>query len=114
MTLTVRCLGGPREGGWPGPGYHRLVRFLPNILLLLALPAGLLGHALGSQVIAALPLSGPVQGILALFVPLFIAGLFMLPFVAPYFDRKARQDLAAHRREQDAVGKVSGKPRKRR
>jgi hypothetical protein len=35
-----------------------------------------------------------------LFVPLFVAGLCMLPFLVPFIDRKAKQDLAAHARSQ--------------
>ena len=39
-------------------------------------------------------------GVLALFVPLLVAGLCMMPFLIPYLDRKAKADLAAHRREE--------------
>jgi hypothetical protein len=37
-----------------------------------------------------------------LFVPLLIGGLCMLPFLIPFVDRKAKQDLAAHRASQAA------------
>ena len=84
------------------------MRFLPTILLILSFPAGMLGYALGVRVMSALPLPEGVQGFLVLFVPLFIAGLFMLPFLVPFFDRKAKQDLAAHARDTESVANGSG------
>ena len=69
----------------------------PTLLLILAVPAGLLGYAVGVRIIEALPLPSGVQETLTLFAPLFVAGLFMLPFIAPFFDRMAKRDLAAHR-----------------
>jgi hypothetical protein len=36
-----------------------------------------------------------------LLVPLFVAGLVMMPFLIPFFDRKAKQDLAAYRASQE-------------
>ncbi len=79
------------------------MRYLPNALLVLALPAGLLGYLLGTAVMTALPLPEAVGGLLVVFAPLFVAGLFMVPFVVPFIDRKARQDLAAHRRSEEAA-----------
>jgi hypothetical protein len=76
------------------------MRHLPTILLVLALPAGALGYAVGLWLMSALPLPEDVQGLLVLFVPLFVAGLCMLPFLVPFIDRKAKQDLAAHARSQ--------------
>jgi hypothetical protein len=90
------------------------MRFLPVVLLVLALPAGLLGYVLGAQLMTALALPDQVRGILVLFVPLFAAGLFMLPFVVPFFDRKAKQDLAAHLRSQEALPKGRDRRGKRR
>ncbi len=78
------------------------MRLLRNILLVLALPAGALGYALGGWVLAALPVPGLSQGLVGLFVPLLVGGLFMLPCVIPFFDNKARQDLAAHRQTREA------------
>ena len=75
------------------------MRYLPNILLVLSLPAGMLGWAVATAVMTAL-LPGLAQTILMLFVPLLVAGLFMLPFLVPFFDRKAKQDLAAYRSRQ--------------
>jgi hypothetical protein len=36
-------------------------------------------------------------------VPLFVAGLVMLPFLIPFFDRKAKQDLAEYARTREAA-----------
>jgi uncharacterized membrane protein YfcA len=72
------------------------VRSLPTILLVLALPAGAVGYLIGVRVLQAL-LPEAIQGLVP-FAAVFIAGLAMLPFLIPYFDRKAKQDLAAYRR----------------
>jgi hypothetical protein len=73
-------------------------RQLPTILLVLSLPAGIVGYAIGAALVSALM---PVQttGLVGAFVALFIAGLCMVPFIVPALDRKAKEDLAAHRRE---------------
>src|SRR5947199_4983057 len=75
-------------------------RNLPTILLALSLPAGLLGYLLGGRVVAAV---APGSSLVELFVPLFIAGLCMMPFLVPWLDRRAKADLAAIRalREDD-------------
>ena len=39
-----------------------------------------------------------LQEFLILIAPLFVAGLVMVPFLIPFFDRKAKADLAEHRR----------------
>jgi hypothetical protein len=88
----------------------RLVRYLSAILLVLSLPAGALGYALGTRMVEAVAFPEPVQGILALFLPLFIGGLFMIPFVAVFFDRMAKRDLAA--RPQNRGGKPNDKGRR--
>jgi hypothetical protein len=36
-----------------------------------------------------------------MFVPLLVGGLFMMPFLIPFFDRKAKQDLEAYRRSKE-------------
>ena len=72
------------------------MRYLPNILLVLSLPAGLLGYALGVFLVRTLAPS-LANSIVVLFVALFVAGLCMVPFVIPFIDRKAKQDLAAYR-----------------
>ena len=39
-----------------------------------------------------------LKSFLVLIAPLFVAGLVMMPFLIPFFDRKAKADLAEHRR----------------
>ena len=80
------------------------MRSLPTVLLVLSLPAGAVGYALAVQVLEAMGLADAAQGLVALFVPLFVAGLVMLPFLIPFFDRKAKADLAAYRASQAAAG----------
>jgi hypothetical protein len=77
------------------PGYDGLVQILRPLLLILALPAGVLGYSLGGALVAALPLPAALEGIVGLFLPLFIGGLFMAPFVVPFLDQMAKRDLAA-------------------
>lgn len=75
------------------------MRFAPNVLLVLSLPAGLVGFVLGARLVAAMSLPSGINGIAELFIPLFIGGLCMLPFLIPFFDRMAKRDLEAHRRD---------------
>jgi hypothetical protein len=90
------------------------VKHLPTILLVLSAPAGILGYSIGAWLISSLSVSEDVHGLLFLFVPLFLAGLFMLPFLIPFFDRKAKAALAEHARSQEAIttekGDGSGAP----
>ena len=81
---------------------------LPTILLVLALPVGLVGYFAGAALVTALVPSG--GGILTIFVPLLVAGLFMIPFIAPWLDRKAKADLAEiqQRRSEEALGTGEG------
>jgi hypothetical protein len=69
-------------------------RNLPTILLALSLPAGLFGYLVGVQLVAAI---APGSTLVELFVPLFLAGLCMMPFLVPWLDRRAKADLAAIR-----------------
>jgi len=78
------------------------VRYIRIILLALSLPAGAIGYAVGAQIVAAIGVPGGTTGLLGLFVPLLVGGLFMLPFIAPFFDHMAKRDLAAHRAGQEA------------
>jgi hypothetical protein len=71
------------------------MRSLPTILLVLALPAGAIGYFVGARVLEAVLPEG-LQGLVP-FAALLIAGLAMLPFLIPFVDRKAKQDLAAYR-----------------
>jgi hypothetical protein len=59
------------------------------------------------RAISALPLSADAHDVLVMIVPLFVAGLFMLPFLIPTFDRMARRDLEAHRQRTGAPGSTS-------
>ena len=74
------------------------MRQLPTILLVLSLPAGVIGYAIGATLVSAL-MPGQTTGLVGAFVALLIAGLCMIPFLVPFLDRKAKEDLAAHRRE---------------
>jgi hypothetical protein len=80
------------------PGYDRTVPSLPTILLLLSFPAGALAYVVAARFLAGLPLDDGLRDFLVLIAPLFVAGLVMLPFLIPFFDRKAKADLAEHRR----------------
>lgn len=89
------------------------MKHLRTILLLLAVPAGILGYIVAVRVIAALSLPSGLEEPLSLTVPLFVAGLCMLPFIAPTFDRMARRDLEAHRegeRENAGAARTSDVP----
>ena len=85
------------------------MRYLSTLLLVLSLPAGAVGYAVGTAVMTAL-LPGQAQSILMLFVPLLVAGLFMLPFLVPFFDRKAKADLAAYRSREGLSPDASDTP----
>ena len=78
------------------------MRNLPTILLLLSFPAGVIGYALTVQVMTAI-LPGTSNDLIILLAALFVAGLVMLPFLIPFFDRKAKQDLASYRSEHPAT-----------
>ena len=86
-------------------GYDPAMRSMPTLLLLLSFPAGAIGYVVSSQLFAALALPEPALTFLVLFGPLLIAGLVMVPFLIPFFDRKAKEDLAAHRRRQESEAK---------
>ena len=74
------------------------MRSLPTILLILSFPAGAIAYVAAARIIGDLPLSEGLRGFFVLFLPLFFAGLVMLPFLIPFFDRKAKADLAEYRR----------------
>jgi hypothetical protein len=67
---------------------------LPDILAVLSIPVGIAVYLATAAVIAAVA-PGLAPTIVGLFVPLFVAGVCIIPFVAPWFDRKAKADLAA-------------------
>ena len=82
----------------------------PTLLALLSLPAGAIGYVVTTNILSALSLPQGIQGLVMLFVPLFVAGLCMLPFLAPFFDRMAKRDLAARPRDQAAVADPDADP----
>jgi hypothetical protein len=75
-----------------------------SVLVVLALIASVIGYLVTSSVMAGLDLPDGARTILLLVVPLAVAGLCMVPFVIPVFDRMAKRDLAAHRAAQAAQG----------
>jgi hypothetical protein len=76
------------------------MRHLPTILLVLSFPAGIIGYTLAADVLEGMTLPPDARSFVVLFVPLFVAGLFMVPFLIPFIDRKAKADLAAYRATQ--------------
>jgi hypothetical protein len=85
------------------------MRYLPETLLVLSLPVGALGIALTLYVLSAVA-PDLAHGVVGLFLPLLVGGLFMLPFLVPFFDRKAKEDLAAHRSAQEASDEAGDEP----
>jgi hypothetical protein len=79
-------------------GYDQRMRSLPTVLLVLSLPAGAIAYVVATQILSSLSLPNGLQEFLILIAPLFVAGLVMVPFLIPFFDRKAKADLAEHRR----------------
>lgn len=79
------------------------MRSLPTVLLILSFPAGAIAYVVAARVLAAVPLPDGLQDFLILLAPLFVAGLVMLPFLVPFFDRKAKADLAEHRRAMEST-----------
>ena len=71
---------------------------LPTLLLAMSLPAGAVAYSITGQVLMALLPRDASRDFIVLIVPLFVAGLVMMPFLIPFFDRKAKEDLAEHRR----------------
>jgi hypothetical protein len=69
----------------------------PIILAILSLVAAAIGYAVAVAILSALPLPKGLADLLIIFVPLFIAGLCMVPFLVPLVDRMAKRDLEAHR-----------------
>jgi uncharacterized protein YqgC (DUF456 family) len=84
-------------------------RYLPTVLAILSFPVALAAYLLTGAVIAAVAPS-LVTSIVGIFVPLFVAGLCMIPFVAPWFDAKAKADLEHIRAMREAEEKGRGAP----
>jgi hypothetical protein len=66
-----------------------------KLLALLSLPVGLVAYFVAGEVLVRLGIVGGAGGLLLVFVPLFAAGLCMMPFVIPLVDEMAKRDLAA-------------------
>jgi undecaprenyl pyrophosphate phosphatase UppP len=86
------------------------MRHLPTILLVLSFPVGIVGYTVASNALEAMELPNDARSFVILFVPLFVAGLFMVPFLIPFIDRKAKADLAAYRAIQPALTKDAEPP----
>ncbi len=69
----------------------------PMILAILSLPAAVIGYAVASRSCRPCGLPKGLAELVLIFVPLFIAGLCMVPFLTPLVDRMAKRDLEAHR-----------------
>ena len=82
------------------------MRSMPTILLILSLPVGAVVYLIAAQILQSMQLPEDMRPFLVLFVPLLVAGLVMIPFLIPFFDRKAKADLAelARLRESEAEG----------
>jgi hypothetical protein len=85
------------------------MRYLPETLLVLSLPVGAVGIAATLYVLSAVA-PDLEHGVVGLFLPLLVGGLCMLPFLVPFFDRKAKQDLAAHRSAREGADDAGGEP----
>jgi sorbitol-specific phosphotransferase system component IIBC len=69
-------------------------KHLPDILALLSVPVGIAAYIVTGTILQAIA-PGLAPTFVGLFVPLFAAGICIIPFVAPWFDRRAKADLAA-------------------
>jgi hypothetical protein len=85
------------------------MRSLPTVLLILSLPAGAIAYVVATSILSSLDLPNGLSDFLVLIAPLFVAGLVMVPFLIPFFDRKAKADLAEYRRA-TAAGTESDSP----
>ena len=78
------------------------------VLVVLAIPAAVVGYTLTAQVLSAVPLPETARGLVLGFVPLLVAGLCAVPFLVPFVDYKAKQALAAR----PSSGAAAPKPRR--
>jgi hypothetical protein len=86
------------------------MRSLPTALMILSFPAGAIAYVIATRVLSSLDLPDGVGEFLVLIAPLFVAGLVMVPFLIPYFDRKAKADLAEYRRATASTSAESPAP----
>jgi hypothetical protein len=73
------------------------------ILAVLSLPAAVIGYTVTAAILSGLGLPAGIEELALIFVPLFVAGLCMVPFIAPLVDQMAKRDLAAHRAAEAAA-----------
>jgi hypothetical protein len=92
----------------PAGVYDSVMRSVPTVLALLSFPAGAIAYAVTVRALEWMDLSGDGREILMLFIPLFVAGLVMMPFLIPFIDRKAKADLAAIARVQGEEPRGTG------
>ena len=64
------------------------------VLLVLSVPAALLGYNVAVMVLSGLPLPDGIRELAIIFLPLLAGGLCAVPFIAPFFDYKAKEALA--------------------
>jgi undecaprenyl pyrophosphate phosphatase UppP len=83
---------------------------MPTFLLILSLPVGAAAYLITAQILQSMQLPEDMRGFLVLFVPLFVAGLVMIPFLIPFFDRKAKADLAELARLRESEGEAGTEP----
>jgi hypothetical protein len=74
-----------------------------TLFAILALPAAVIGYAVTAAILSGLPIPDGLRAVVLTLVPLFVAGLCMVPFVLPWFDQMAKRDLAAYRASQAAT-----------
>ena len=86
------------------------MRSMPTILLLLSLPVGAVAYLITAQILQSMPLPEDIRPFLVLFAPLFVAGLVMIPFLIPFFDRKAKADLAELARLRESAPEAGSQP----
>ena len=83
----------------------------PTLLAILSLPAAVIGYAVTAAVLtSALPSNEGLGGLLLIFLPLFVAGVCMVPFLIPLLDRMAKRDLEAHRAAIAAADRADPQP----
>ena len=83
----------------------------PTLLAILSLPAAAIGYAVTASILtSALSSREGLAELLLIFVPLFVAGLCMVPFLIPFVDRMAKRDLEAHRAATAAADRAAPHP----
>ena len=73
---------------------RRILGSVRYVLLVLAIPAALGAYLLTGQVLAGMALPASIGSLAVIFLPLFVAGLVAIPFIAPFIDAKAKEALA--------------------